>query len=560
MIYVKPYERPVEYIKEMTSMTQKINEADRWFDRRDFRETASHWHGRSVHGMVCAAHYRAAQAGAEALRRGGNAVDGAAAASLALAVVEPAASGLGGMALMLVYEAKNDRVFLIEGPCRAPVAATPEAVSQLHRKEGYGAVAVPTYAAVIDYALRHYGTMSWAQAAEGAISLAEDGYQLTPFQHSLQNTYRKALLRGNAGRMFLNEQGFPPEVGTVMRNPALGRTLRRLAEGGAGEFYQGQVARRIVEDMASRGGFVTAEDFKTIPEPTESEPLRGTYRDWNIYTNAPPGGGFVILEMFNLLEASTTPDWDPDQPNGAALLAEIIRRARQDRIRQRLKLTRKWTFGEADILSKSYAQEQADQILQRLSGTGETTHLNVIDRQGNIVALTQSIERSFGAKVATEDLGFLYNGFLSGFKLINKRHPHYLQPGAVARSNACPTFVRRANGEFYTIGSSGSERAASGVFQVLLRLQKQGAFEAVQAPRLHCTPDNVVICEAERFDREVLEYLSRLGFQITPFGESWAFSAGGLHLAGRDASGSWGVADPRRDGWATGPDSIDWRN
>lgn len=133
---------------------------------------------------------------------------------------------------------------------------------------------------------------------------------------------------------------------------------------------------------------------------------------------------------------------------------------------------------------------------------------------------------------------------MKGFKIENKRHPHYLRPGAVARSNAAPTLVF-ASDKIYAIGS---ERMASGIFQVLLRLRSQNAFDAVSAPRLHCTPHKQVQLEIERFSRAQQQALQRAGFTLEPYADAWAFSAGGLHVACREKNRQWGVADPRRDG------------
>jgi gamma-glutamyltranspeptidase/glutathione hydrolase len=176
-----------------------------------------------------------------------------------------------------------------------------------------------------------------------------------------------------------------------------------------------------------------------------------------------------------------------------------------------------------------------------------------MDSFGNVVSATQSIERSFGAKVASSKLGFLYNGYMKGFKIENKRHPHYLRPGAVARSNAAPTILFSGGHPAAAIGSTGSERMVSGIFQTLVRLQYQTPFEAVSAPRLHCTPEGDVLIEADRFHHETLGLLKRDGFSVQAL-DAWSFSAGGLQLVTCDGGRFCGVGEPRRDGAAAGPD------
>jgi gamma-glutamyltranspeptidase/glutathione hydrolase len=241
-------------------------------------------------------------------------------------------------------------------------------------------------------------------------------------------------------------------------------------------------------------------------------------------------------------------NFDPNSPEAAVLFASIIRRARLDR--------RTYSFAKnaPDLSSTQYAIQAAQEIREDLSGCGETTHLCTMDSNGNMVSMTQSIERSFGAKVAGRDLGFIYNGYMKGFKIKNKRHPHFLRPGAVARSNAAPTIVMQGGIPSIAVGSTGSERLASGIFQVLVRLGSQSPYQAVAAPRLHCTPEGDVLIEAERFSPKALQALETHGFRLIPQ-TPWDFSFGGLHLLLVDGDNKYmcGVAEPRRDGTAASP-------
>jgi gamma-glutamyltranspeptidase/glutathione hydrolase len=524
-------------------------------DRTGWREEAAWWEGESPEGIVCAAHYRATEAGVRILENGGNAIDAAAAVSLALGVVEPAASGLGGMAAVLLYLADEKRTILLEGPCRAPVKAKPKDAMESDRKLGYRAVAVPTNPAVIGYALERYGTLSLADVAQSAVVLAESGHRVTPFHHKLVKSYLKALRKGNAAPFLLDRVGNPPRIGALKRNIPLARTIERLARYGVEDFYQGGIARAILKDMSTNSGFLCKDDFKEVPWPTEVEPLEGAFKGARVLTTPPPAGGFTVLEMLQIFDAWDGGGFEPDSATGALILAAVIRRARLDRRRLRLDLTPEWARSQPTVLSPAYASEAAAALRAERGVPGETTHFNVIDRHGNIVAMTQSIERSFGAKVATAELGFLYNGFMSGFKVRNKRHPHYLRPGAVARSNSSPTLVMKPDGSKIAIGSTGSERMSSGIFQVLVRLQYQTPFEAVKAQRLHCTPEGEVFYEPGRIDESVLDALRRSGLTPMAYTEPFAFSAGGLHLAGDEGELKWGVAEPRRDGLAAGPKS-----
>ena len=175
-----------------------------------------------------------------------------------------------------------------------------------------------------------------------------------------------------------------------------------------------------------------------------------------------------------------------------------------------------------------------------------------MDGYGNAVALTQSIERNFGAAVVTPSLGFIYNGYLRAFKVENRQHPHYLRPGAPARSNAAPTMLVQGGRAWAVVGSTGSERMASSIFEVLLRLKRQGPFDAVHGPRLHATPENLVLWEADRFPHGCAEALRQNGFTLKSLAP-YSFKMGGLQLVVREKASFLGVAEPRRDGAAGAP-------
>lgn len=519
----------------------------RLLDREAMRDRAELWSETSSAGMVAAAHYRATEAGVAMLDAGGDAIDAAIATSLALAVAESAGSGIGGMAIMLVHLAQADQTFLLAGPCIAPRAATPELVAASSRYSGYRAVAVPGYPAVIRAALR-YASLPRQVVMQPAIALAQQGFRLTPLQQRLLDEYGPALRRSRAADLFLASDGSPPPVGRAFRQPTLASTLQRLADAGWDDFYRGDIARQIACDMAESGGFIDETDLASVPDLAPSQPVECHVSTKRVATAGFPAGGRTLLQMLNLYEALTSDRAiELDTPEGAAMLAAIIRQARRDRRTYRLAKP-----GGPDVASKAFAAGVAPALREEL-GTGETSHLCVVDREGNAVSMTQSIERSFGAKVATPSLGFLYNGYMRAFKIQARNHPHYLRPGAVARSNAAPTFLFGPRGVEVAIGSTGSERMLSGIFQVLARLEAgQDPFAAVHAPRLHATPESVLLIERERFDARVIDDLEGRGYAVQDVG-AYAYKFGGLHLVAR-RNGRWvGVAEPRRDGAAAAP-------
>jgi gamma-glutamyltranspeptidase/glutathione hydrolase len=521
------------------------------FRRDAHRGEAGFWTATSPHGVVCSAHYLASQAGASVLARGGNAVDAAAATSFALAVCEPAGSGLGGMAIMVLHWAESQETFTIEGSCRAPQAATPEAVAASHRYRGYPAIAVPTFVAAWDDVLAAYGSLGVDELLAPAIRLAEEGFPVTALQHALARQYQKPLRGLSGGPIFLVD-GRPPPAGHRLRQPALARTLRRLSKAGLSDFYHGQIARRIAEDIQGGGGFVSLQDLECVAPPRRRKPLCGSLLGRQVCTVGPPAGGLTVVQMAEMFTALEEPWMTPDTPRGAVQLAAIIRRARQDRRACRLKTEAEGVGKAGALLGPDHNVHVVRELRRVWEGLGETSHVCAADGRGNVVSLTQSIERCYGSAAATPELGFLYNGYLRAFKVQNKRHPHFLRPGAPARSNASPTIVLEEGRPWAAVGSTGSERMASAIFTTLVRLLTQSPFDAVGGPRLHATPEGLVLLEAERFPPPVLRALESRGFLVEAL-DGYSFKMGGLQLLARQAQGWTAVADPRRDGAAIAP-------
>ncbi len=542
---------------------------DRMLDRQSRRTEPSAWTFSGRWGVVSSAHYRATGAGASILQQGGNAFDAAVATCLALGVVETAASGLGGMAMAVVHLAAGERTLTLESPCRAPAGARPELYRDAGKpRRGYRAVAVPSAPALLAHVMERWGTLPLEALMAPAIEMAGGGYRVTPQESRLAQEYIRPLSRNSGGAVVLDPDGRPPAPGSTRRQPALARTLSRLARAGLQDFYTGEVARTIVRDMEASGGLVRAGDLAGMPRPREGEPLHGTFGGMHVHAPGPPGGGVTIIEMLQVVDRLMPADLDPDSPEAAVLLASVIRRARFDRRlfpdgipgagdrRGPPLWSRAWSRAAALAVSCEILQAgrraPPPRRTSRDDGEGETSHVCVMDRLGNVVSLTQSIERSFGAAVAAPALGFLYNGYMRTFKVHRTGHPHYMRPGAPARSNATPTLLLGPDGRRIAIGSTGSERMASGILQVLVRLRSQDPFTAVASPRLHASPDGDVLLEAGRFPESVHAALRARGFTLEAW-DDWSFKTGGLNLALCDGTLFHGVGEPRRDAAAHGP-------
>jgi gamma-glutamyltranspeptidase/glutathione hydrolase len=505
----------------------------------------------SKRGMISTAHYEATRAGREILEAGGNAVDAAVGAALALGVCEPAASGLGGQTMMLMHLAEPGRTIALDGSSRAPNRATVEALGDPRDGTGYRATTVPSTPATLGHALKQYGTMSLKVVLEPALRLAEHGYRISPLQHRLTRRESKKLAAGTAAPFFLNE-GRPVPKGQRFRQPVLAATLRRLAKKGIRDFYTGEIARLIDEDMIRHDGLIRLDDLAQIPRPIERRPLSCRLDAARVLTFPPPGAGRTLVEMVNAYQKLPARLRDIDSPEGAVALALLIRHAFLDRNDRPFDPQHYAQVTNKKMLSRDYAKQIAHSIARTVKTHGETTHLSVMDDRGNVVALTQSIEKVYGSCSVTAELGFLYNNYMGAFEYTQMGHPYYLRPNAVPWASVAPTIVFRGRAPWAAIGSPGSERITPSLLQVLVRLTDSTPLGAVEAPRLFCSIDGRVSLEAERMSPEIPKALEKHGLTVDRR-EGWAFYLGCVQLVLRERTRFVGVADPRRDGEAAGP-------
>lgn len=506
----------------------------------------------SRNGMVATQHYLAADAGVEMLEAGGNAVDAAVAAAYALGVCEPAASGLGGQTMMLIHLAKTRRTFALDGSSRTPNLTSAAALTKDDRRRGYRATTVPSTPAVLDYARSKYGTLSPRQVLAPAIRLAEQGYLVTELQRKLNRRERRFLRAGTAAPFFLKDAQRTYKVGERFRQPVLAATMKRLAEKGTSDFYNGRIAQSIHRDMMRNGGLIRLEDLAQTPRPIERRPLTCNFEGSRVFTFPPPGAGRTLVEMLNIISHVPAKYRNPDTPRGALWLTQVIQQAFRDRSDRPFDPNFYAQVSRKRMLSVDYARKVSKQIRKQIRTHGETTHLSVMDRLGNVVALTQSIERVYGSCAATSDLGFLYNNYMMAFDTDNMRHPYYLRPNAAPWASVAPTIIFRGKKPWLAIGSPGSERIVSSILQVLLRLQRQSLYDAVAAPRLHCSLEGKVSLEASRMRSDIPRKLENAGFEIDAR-DPYSFYLGCVQAVMREGDNFLGVADPRRDGASGGP-------
>ncbi|UCH79503.1 MAG: gamma-glutamyltransferase [Candidatus Coatesbacteria bacterium] len=516
--------------------------------------------------MVATAFPEATAAGVEILREGGNAVDAACAAALALAVCEPQASGLGGQTMILLRTAEG--VTALDGSSRAPSLAHVEAVSREERAVGYRATTVPSTPATLAYAQERYGRLPWRRVVEPAIRLAREGYRITALQRRLQELHGDDfgdVPSGSGARYFLDD-GKPFREGALFRQADLAHVLETLAEKGVEEFYGGDVAREIDADMREHGGLLRYDDLALIPWPIARRPLRRRFRGFTIRTMPLPAAGRTLLFTLMMLNLVRPRHLNEDEVKRGLLLVEILRKALLERSDRPFDPDFYPQLPEKDMLDAAYVRASIRDIMadkhvrMPIRETedevgGETTHLSVADSEGNAVSLTQSIERVYGSKAAAAGLGFLYNNYLLDFDSRLPSHPYYLRPNAVPWAAVCPTLVFDDREFVLALGSPGSERSIAALAQFLIHVvdEKMPLGEAMAAPRLHCSLGGAVSLEGARFPAAVAEELRRRGYRVKerrPF----SFFLGAIQAVWKRQTGPGfhGVADVRRDGTAAG--------
>lgn len=481
-------------------------------------------------GAVSSASPEATAAGVRALAAGGNAIDAAVAIAFSLAVTEPAGSGLGGQAYLLVQR-PGEAPFVVNGSTISPAATDPTATSADLR--GHKATTVPSMVKVMDFAHRRFGSGNtpWADLLAPAAASAEDGFVLGSFRRNSIARYEAALRRDpEVARTFLRPDGRSPDVGDRIFQPALASTIRRLAEAGGEDFYRGEIAAEIARDMAANDGWLTLADLESFPEPKVGPPLSGRYRGFDVHTLPPPTGGWVVLAA--LEELSAAPAAELAAAGGARTIhmAEALRTAHDKRL-------------TAPVYD----------------GGGETTHFSVVDGDGMVVAATLSINAYFGAKVMSPKLGVLYNDYMREFEVGNPGHPFALRPDALPYSSMSATILSKDGVPQLGVGSPGSRRIISAVVQVVSNWVDLGldVGAAVAAPRVHVVPeDSDLMLERRPARRDVLRELEQRGFSLAmPLSSLFAADRnpyfGGVHAVARTPAGEWrGGADPRRDGVA----------
>jgi gamma-glutamyltranspeptidase/glutathione hydrolase len=499
---------------------------------------------RTTGGVVVSAHEIASRVGAGVLQAGGNAVDAAVATGLALAVVHPGAGNIGGGGF-IVIRFPDGRATTVDFREKAPLAAHPKmfvdasgAYSRRVQANSHVAVGVPGTVAGFAMAHARYGSGAWNRLVEPAVRLARDGFIVSDaLAQSLADTLDE-MQRYPASVEAFSNRGTPYAAGDRWRQPDLARTLERIGRDGRDGFYRGETARLIAAEMRQHAGLITEEDLARY-EAVEREPIRGTFRGHDIISMPPPSsGGVALVEMLNILEGYDLKAMGQRSAAYLHHLAEAQRIAYRDRARH-VADADFWDVPVARLVSKAYAAEARKQIAAGRAGTSspeqvqtpaespETTHFSVVDASGLAVAVTYTLEASYGSRITVTGGGFLLNnemGDFNGFPGLTTvagqigTEPNLARPGQRMLSSMTPTILARDGRLVAILGSPGGRTIINTVLHMVLNLAEFGMTleEALAAPRSHhqWLPDLLTI-ESRLEDERVIAALRAMGHEVT---------------------------------------------
>jgi gamma-glutamyltranspeptidase/glutathione hydrolase len=551
----------------------------------------------AAHGMVATDEELGSQAGVEILKRGGNAVDAAVATAFALAVVEPAAGNIGGGGFMLVRLADGRTTFfdyreVAPGKASRDMYVGPDGKLDKEMSViGYRSVAVPGTVAGLELALKTYGKLKLAEVMSPAIHLAEDGFTVSDKLARQLESERPELQRfAISQRIFLNN-GKMWQAGDTLRQPELAATLKRIAQKGSAEFYRGETAKMMVDDMQRMGGLITMEDLAQY-QPKVREALHASYdldgHKWDVITSPPPSsGGVAIIEAMNMLKGVPLKGWD--DPQSVHMVVETMRRVFADRAAyladpdfakvpvegltsecyakelaatidaEHASSSQTVKAGTPHVCGVSASNATAPQAVSLNDGP-HTTHFSVVDAAGNAVASTYTLNNSYGSH-ATSSAGFLLNDEMDDFTTqpgvpnalfgLLQSEANAIAPGHRPLSSMTPTILVRDGKLSFVTGSPGGPTIISATLLSVLNWMRLGmdAQSAINAPRFHhqWMPD-VVVMEKD-FPANLETALNAEGYKTRRRGHIGLVNAIGIDAKTGERLGA---ADPRDKGAAVG--------
>ncbi|MAH84456.1 MAG: gamma-glutamyltransferase [Rhodospirillaceae bacterium TMED8] len=532
-----------------------------------------------THGIVTAPQPEAVEAGAEALKAGGNAIDAAVATALVQTAVDPQMCGIAGFGSMHLYLPTLGEHLLLDFYGRAPAAVKSDMWQDLIEREaedgfgfilkdrvnemGYQSITTPMTLRALDTALKRFGTMDIADLLQPAIHYAAEGFMVRPHVSYFWNvkegagrvpTIEKLKNYAATRAIYFKENGQLRAPGEILTNSDMANTYRRIAKDGVDDFYSGTIAQEIIEDMRTNGGMLAAGDLN-LARTSDNPPLWGEYRGLRVATNPPPGGGVMVLEMLNILENFDLKSMGHNSIKYISTLSEAMKIATVDKDNYlgdpnfvdvpTERLISKTHGADMALRIKSGEKTYVSRLGPQVEESKDTTQVTSIDEHGNCVSLTHSLGMPSG--VVSAGLGFMYNGCMAVFDP-RPGNPDSLAPGKARFTAMCPTIVFKGDDPFFIVGAPGGTFITMGVLQVILNAVEFGmdAQQAISAPRFCATSNTIDV--SNRILRSVEAGLNLNGYPTRRTYLSYHFA--GVHAVRLTGAGWDGGADPGRDGMA----------
>jgi gamma-glutamyltranspeptidase/glutathione hydrolase len=506
-------------------------------------------------GMVASSSKIASQVGIDILKKVGNAIDASVATAFALAVTHPSAGNIGGGGFLVFMNASGETT-TIDFREKAPLKASPTMFldadgmltkgKDLNGKNSTGnhigakSIGVPGTVAGLYLAYQKYGSLPWAELVQPAIDLAKNGFPLT-YSLSMDATFFEA----NSPIPFLQNyfkkgNGILTQFGELWKQPALAATLIEIRNHGKDGFYKGIIAKEIIRFMEENGGIISIKDLEKYTA-IERKPIKGTYKNYEIYSMPPPSsGGVALIEMMNLMELADLDSIEFNSTEYVHLITEVMRRAFADRAHY---------LGDPDfndnqslekLTSKGFAKKRFENIDQSKASVSDstkfgqiydgtnTTHFSVLDKSGNAVSLTYTLEHSYGSGMGSDALGFIFNNEMGDFNPVPGAttstgqigtNPNLIQPEKRMLSSMTPTIVAKDGKPYLIIGSPGGRTIINTVFQTVLNavgynMQVDKAIEAVKIH--HAWLPNTLFYEKGLLSPDTIKALEAMNHKLEP--------------------------------------------
>jgi gamma-glutamyltranspeptidase/glutathione hydrolase len=496
-------------------------------------------------GIVVSSNLVASNVGLTILKKGGNAIDASIATAFALAVTHPEAGNIGGGGFLVFMNARGEAT-TIDFREKAPLAATPNMFLDNNGKliensnhESAKAIGVPGTVAGLYLAHQKYGKLPWSELLQPAVDLAKKGFEM-PWGLYLEALKVIDNYKSNAfiGNYFKSDKEKITKPGEIWKQPALAKTLELIRDKGQDGFYKGKVAQEIEDFMKKNGGIITKKDLEKYTA-IERKPIKGTFKGYEIYAMPPPSsGGTALIEMMNMMELANFDSIPFNSTKYVHLITEVMRRAFADRAAHIGDPDFNPDIPLAKLTSKEFAKmrfKNIDRNKASISDKGKfgqpydginTTHFSVVDKEGNAVSLTYTLEDSYGSKMGSEKLGFIFNNEMGDFNPepgVTKEDgqigsaANIIAPEKRMLSSMCPTIVAKNGKPYLIIGSPGGRTIINTVFQTVLNvlaydMQLDKAIEAMKIH--HQWLPNTIVYEKNLMSPDTKAALEKMGHQL----------------------------------------------